>query len=279
MCAPTCDNDARAPPGNEEEHMGSASVQGPLWGAKAQDWSELTEPGQQPFYEAVFDVLRIGPETRLLDVGCGAGLALQLAGKRGAAVAGLDAAEGLVEVARRRNPDADVRLGDLEQLPFPDATFTAATSFNAVQYASDPTAALRELRRVLVPGSPVAVLTWGPPERSEMRDVLAAIGGLLPPPPPGAGGPFALSGPGALEALVTGAGLRVGVDGEVPTPYAYPDVATAVRAQAATGPAVRAAAHSGEAAVTDALTAVMRRYRRDGGVRLDNVFRYLIACT
>ena len=157
--------------------MGSASVQGPLWGAKAQDWTELTEPGQQPFYEAVFDVLRIGPETRLVDVGCGAGLALQLAAKRGAAVAGLDAAERLVEVARRRNPDVDVRVGDLEQLPFPDATFTAATSFNAVQYASDPTAALRELRRVLAPGSPVAVLTWGAPERSEMRDVIAAIGG------------------------------------------------------------------------------------------------------
>src|SRR5690242_3654420 len=159
--------------------VGSASVQGPLWGAKAQDWSELTEPGQQPFYEAVFDALGIGPDTRLLDVGCGAGLALQLATKRGATVAGLDAAEELVAVARGRNPDAYVRVGDLEQLPFPDATFTAATSFNAVQYASDPTAALRELRRVL----------------------------------------------------------------------------------------------------TDALTAVMRRYRRHGGVRLENVFRYLIACT
>ncbi|MBV9594909.1 MAG: class I SAM-dependent methyltransferase, partial [Actinobacteria bacterium] len=129
--------------------MGSASVQGPLWGAKAQDWSELTEPGQIPFYEAVFDALQVGPQTRLLDVGCGAGLALQLARKRGVDVAGLDASEGLLAVARERNPEADIRLGDLEQLPFPDATFTAATSFNAVQYAADPAAALRELRRVL----------------------------------------------------------------------------------------------------------------------------------
>jgi ubiquinone/menaquinone biosynthesis C-methylase UbiE len=109
--------------------MGSASVQGPLWGARAQDWSELAEPVQIPFYEAVFDALDVGPATRLLDVGCGAGLAVALAAKRGATVAGLDAAEGLVAVARRRTPDADIRLGDLEQLPFPDATFTAATSF------------------------------------------------------------------------------------------------------------------------------------------------------
>jgi SAM-dependent methyltransferase len=259
--------------------MGSASVQGPLWGARAQDWADLAEPAQVPFYEAVFDALGVGPATWLLDVCCGAGLALQLAAKRGATVAGIDAAEGLVAVARRRSPDADVRLGDLEQLPFPDAAFTAATSFNGVQYAADPQAALWELRRVLVPGSPVAVLTWGPPERSEMRDVLGAIGALLPPPPPGAGGPFALSAPGALETLVEGAGLRAGATGEVPTPYVYPDVATAVRAQSASGPAVRAAAHAGDAALQDALTAVMHRYRRDGGVRLDNVFRYVLAWT
>jgi hypothetical protein len=63
----------------------------------------------------------------------------------------------------------------------------------------------------------------------------------------------------------------------VPPPYVYPDVATAVRARSASGPAVRAAAHAGDAAVQDALTAVMRRYRRDGEVRLDSVFRYVVA--
>ena len=66
--------------------------------------------------------------------------------------------------------------------------------------------------------------------------------------------------------------------GEVPTPYIYPDVETAVRAQMSSGPAVRAAQHAGRQAVDDALTIVMTRYRgSDGVVRLDNVFRYLIA--
>jgi ubiquinone/menaquinone biosynthesis C-methylase UbiE len=72
---------------------------------------------------------------------------MQLAAKRGATVAGLDAAEGLIAVARERNPEADIRLGDLENLPFADGSFTAATSFNAVQYADDPRRALRELAR------------------------------------------------------------------------------------------------------------------------------------
>ena len=257
--------------------MGSAQVQGPLWGAKADEWSELTEPGQVPFYEAVFDALAIGPSTQLLDVGCGAGLAMQLATKRSATVSGLDASEGLIAVARRRNPDADIRLGELEELPFPDRVFTAATSFNAVQYATDPVAALRELRRVVTEGATVAVLTWGAPERCEMREVLSAIGGLLPPPPPGAGGPFALSAPGALEDLLDQAGLSVDLVGEVDNPYTYPDVATAVRAQSASGPAVRAATEAGEEALHAALTEVMQRYHRDAEVRLENVFRYVLA--
>jgi hypothetical protein len=113
-----------------------------------------------------------------------------------------------------------------------------------------------------------------------MRDVLGAIGALLPPPPPGAGGPFALSQPGALEDLVESAGLTPREAGEVTTPYQYPDVETAVLAQTSSGPAVRAAQHSGEEVLIQALQQVMTRYRQpDGSVRLDNVFRFLVATT
>src|SRR3954454_12380247 len=80
--------------------MGSADVQGPLWGAAAQDWAEIAEPGQIPFYEAAFEAIGVANGTKLLDVGCGAGLAMQLAEKRGATVSGIDAAEGFLAVAR-----------------------------------------------------------------------------------------------------------------------------------------------------------------------------------
>lgn len=258
--------------------MGSAEIQGPLWGSRARLWAQLAEPDQTPFYQAVFDAMEVTEGTLLLDVGCGAGLAMQLAAARGSTVTGLDASEGLVRIARERLPQADIRLGEMEDLPFPDAMFTAVTSFNAVQYASDPRRALRELGRVTQPGATIAIVTWGDPKRSEMRDVLAAIGGLLPPPPPGAGGPFALSAPGALEELVRSEGLTPKQDGEVPTPYSYPDVETAVRAQSASGPAVRAAQHAGQEELHNALTKVMSTYQKpDGTVRLDNVFRYLVA--
>ena len=258
--------------------MGTAQVQGPLWGAAARDWAEIAEPGQIPFYDAAHHAIAINPGTRLLDVGCGAGLALQLAVKRGASVSGIDASTGLLEVAKERLPDADLRQGDIEELPFDDDTFDAVTAFNAVQYASDPTQALREIKRVAKPGASVAIATWGPVEQCEMRLVLGAIGSLLPPPPPGAGGPFALAAPGALEALVESAGLSAEHAIDVPTPYIYPDLETAVRGHLSSGPARMAITKAGREAtaqaLTDALTPVVGT---DGSVRLDNIFKVVIA--
>jgi SAM-dependent methyltransferase len=258
--------------------MGSAQAQGRLWGAAAADWSQLTEPAMTPVYEAVFDAIGVGDDTRLLDAGCGSGLALLQARSRGAIVTGLDAAEELLAVARARVPAADLQQGDLEELPYPDGSFDAVTAFNSVQYATDPVAALGELRRVASPGAPVAIVTWAVPERCETRVVLAAIGAQLPPPPPGAGGPFALSAPGVLEGLVTAAGLRPRGSGEVAAPFHYPDLDTAVRAQLAAGPARRAIEHAGQTATAQAVRDAFACSRQsDGSYRQENAFRYLIA--
>jgi SAM-dependent methyltransferase len=238
----------------------------------------VNEPSCEPFYEAVFDALGLASGQRLLDAGCGAGLAMQLAAKRGARVTGFDASAGLLVIAAERVPDADVRQGDLEELPYPDDSFDAVTAFNSVQYAADPVAAVRELGRVAKPGAPVGLVTWGSAEQCETRVVLAAIGGLLPPPPPGAGGPFALSEPGKLEALAESAGLTPERAGDVPTPFIYADLETAVRAQLSSGPARRGIEHAGEQATRDALTASFAGSRQpDGSYRQDNSFRYLIA--
>lgn len=258
--------------------MGSAQVQGALWGGAAEVWAAHNEPLFTPVYEAVFDGIGVGAGTRLLDVGCGSGFALEIAARRGATVAGLDASPELLAIARRRVGGGDIRLGELEELPYADGSFDAATSFNAVQYAADPVTALRELRRVVVPGSPVAVVTWAEPERCESRAVLAALGSLLPPPPPGAGGPFALSAPGRLEALVAEAGLTPGHAGEVPTPFVYPDADIAVSATLSSGPGRMAIEHAGEEAAAEVLRQTFAASRQpDGSYRQDNAFRYLVA--
>jgi SAM-dependent methyltransferase len=258
--------------------MGTAEVQGTLWGAAAEDWAKLAEPSQIPFFEAALDALEIESGASLLDAGCGAGLALTLAAQRGAVVSGFDASAGLLAVARERLPGADLRQGDLEALPYADDSFDAVTAFNSVQYTSDPTSALREIRRVAKPGARVAITTWGRPEQCEMRAVLGAIGSLLPPPPPGAGGPFALAAPGALEALVESAGLEAERAIDVPTPYSHDDLETAVRSHLSSGPARRAIETAGLDATRAALTTVCEQARReDGSVNFDNVFKVLIA--
>ncbi len=126
--------------------------------------------------------------TRYLAVGCGAGMAAQIAAARGAQVSGLDAAEAPLEIARRRAPQGDFRQGDLEELPFDDDGFDVVTGFNAFQYAGNPTVALAEARRVTRPGGTVVIMTWGNPDGMEAALLVAAIRPLMPPPPPGAPG-------------------------------------------------------------------------------------------
>lgn len=257
--------------------MGSSEVQGRLWGAAPQDWLE-NEPFSVPLYEAVFAALAIGDGLRLLDAGCGAGLALQMAAARGATVSGIDAAEALLEVARERVPDADLRHGDLEDLPFADDAFDVTTSFNAVQYAADPEVALGEIRRVVRPGGAVAIITWGDPERCDTRAVLTAVGRLLPPPPPGAVGPFALSAPSKLEEFAASAGLRAERAAEVPAPFSFASLDDAVRIQLSAGPLQRAVEHAGEEATRQALRDAFAPFvRADGSIHQENFFRYLIA--
>lgn len=69
--------------------VSTAQVQGQLWGTRPQDYAELIEPWSRPLYEAVFEAAGVVEGTWLLDVGCGPGLAAQIAARRGAHVAGL----------------------------------------------------------------------------------------------------------------------------------------------------------------------------------------------
>ena len=130
----------------------TAEVNGVLWGTRSADWAQLQEGQCQPVYEAVLERLSVGPGTALLDAGCGAGMASQMAASRGARVTGVDASEALLAIARQRVPDGTFGCSDLETLPFADASFDAVTGFNSFQYAGNPGKALAEARRVTKPG-------------------------------------------------------------------------------------------------------------------------------
>lgn len=257
--------------------MSTAPANAAPWSARAADWAELQEAQTAPMYEAVIDAVFEEPGRRLLDAGCGSGLAAALAKQRGFVVSGFDAAPGLLEVARERVPDGDFREGDLEQAPFGDDSFDAVIACNAVQYAASHAQAVRELVRVAVPGGRIGIAMWAEHDRSEMSDVFDALGALMPPPPPGAPAPFALERRGALEELMSDAGISVDGGEDVPATFAYADLATAMRGQLSAGVLVRMEEAVGRERVHETLREVLVRYQRpDGRVVFENMFRYVV---
>jgi SAM-dependent methyltransferase len=252
-------------------------MQGRLWGAAARDWAELQEPMSLPLWDAMLRAAGVRTGTRILDAGCGSGGASALAAQHGAQVSGLDASDALIALARKRVPAGAFRVGDLEALPYGEQAFDVVVAANSVQYAADPIAALRELKRVCAPQGMFVIGTWGLPERCEQRVILKAVRDSLPSPPSGEG-PFALSAAGALERLVEQAGWRVVGTGEVDCPFEYRDLESHWRAQSAAGPMQAARQTVGEGPLRAVVEQAIAEYRTPtGGVRLENRFRYVTA--
>ena len=260
-----------------EERRTTSAVNGRLWGTAAEDWAAIQEGTCRPVYQAVFDRVGLKAGEQYLDAGCGAGLAAQMAAARGAQVFGLDAAENLLAIARRRVPDGEFQTGELESLPFADGAFDLVTGFNSFQYAASPAAALAEAKRVARPGSHVVVVTWGDPAGMGAASIVAALRPLLPPPPPGAPGPFALSDEAALRAFASAAGLEPLEVLDVDAPWHYADLATALRGLGSSGVAARARDNSSAEAVDDAHAKALAPFHQaDGSYRVAARFRGLI---
>ncbi|MFN2123646.1 MAG: methyltransferase domain-containing protein [Candidatus Promineifilaceae bacterium] len=255
--------------------MGTAKIQGQIWGARARDWADVQERVAVPLYEAVLKETAVGANTSVLDIGCGSGMFCEMAAKRGARVSGLDASESLLAIARERVKDGDFRTGELEELPYADRTFDVVVGFSSFQFATNPANALREASRVSRTGA-VVIAVPGKPEEDNF--FVKALVPLLPPPPPGAPGPIALSVDGALEALATQAGLTPSKVKTVECPWDYPDEKTALRGLMATGPATIAIQNKGEDVVREVFLNALAPFKTGSGrYHLKNNFRYMVA--
>jgi SAM-dependent methyltransferase len=257
----------------------AAAVQRRLWGTDPQAWAELAEAHNRPLFEAVLDAAGVTAGTRVLDVGCGSGLTLVLAAERGAEPSGIDISPGLLAVARERLPDADLREGDMETLPFADAAFDAVLGVNAFQFAGDPERALREAARVTRPGGPVVASQFAAPERSQGTVVHEAMSALVPPANAADHAPYALSAPGNLESALAAAGLEVVDAGEVVCVWRYATIDEAVRALLCSAGGARAREAAGEGRVRAVLAEALRPFEdQRGAVAMVNTFRWVAAC-
>jgi SAM-dependent methyltransferase len=180
----------------------------------------------------------------------------------------------MLNVARQRLPSCDVRLADLEALPFESSTFDAVLAVNSLFFARDLEAAMREVARVLDPAGRVVVTCWGPSERCQYTAVREAMATLGPPTSAGSRvAPSALAEPGAFEALFAQAGLRVVARGESVCAMVYPNAEVAWLAHASAAPTQAAIRTYGEDAVRRVLGEVDARHARgDGTISFENVF-------
>jgi SAM-dependent methyltransferase len=138
---------------------------------------------------------RLAPESRVLDVGCGPGVEAGAVAARGHRVLGIDAAPGMLAIARREHPGVEFRQADVRTVELREASFDAAMALFSLIFLPKPeiAAALRRLRGWLKPDGLLLV---------------AAQGGDAPREP-GEAALFRVLTRRELEELLRGAGFDV----------------------------------------------------------------------
>ena len=214
------------------------------WGRKAVEFAALTEVSNSREYVAMHQRLGIGAGDRLLDMACGSGLALELAACRGAIGAGIDASPRLLAVARDRNPDADLRAGDMNHLPWDDASFDVVTSFRGI-WGTTPNA-VAEAFRVLAPGGRFGITVWGHLKASPGYWAFLPLGMATEQKIVNQAAMVALGRPGAGESVLGAAGFTEIERVDVPSVLEFADPQAYARALVASGPAFEAIQAVGE---------------------------------
>lgn len=256
----------------------AALAQRALWSSDPEGWARFSEPHTRPLFDAVLEAAAVGSGSRVLDLGCGTGLALRLASQRGAVVSGIDVSEAMLSIARSRVPEGDLREAELDALPFDDAGFDAVLAVNAFQFAADPRHAIGEAARVCAPGGRVVVGMFGDPAGVESRAIHDAMTALSPPERDALHAPFTLAAPGALEEALAAARLVVVASGEVACPWEYASADDAVRGLIGSAGGTRAVQDAGRERTEAAIRAALEPFTRsDGSVRMRNGMRWVRA--
>ena len=232
------------------------------WGRRAVDFAALSEPSNCREYVAMHHRLGVAAGDRLLDVACGSGLAIELARLRGASCAGIDASPRLVAVARHRSPHADLRVGDMNALPWDPASFDVVTSFRGI-WGTTP-GAVAEIRRVLRPGGRAGITVWGHLKVSPGAWALAPFRLATTEKVDNQAAMVSLGRPGAGEQLLESYGFGDVERVEVPFALEFADPELYARAMAATGPGYEAIQNVGEAEFHRAAVEEAQGQLRDG---------------
>lgn len=128
----------------------------------ADAYADTMAPALRPVAEQVVHRAGLLAGEAVLDVGTGTGTAAGLAAGEGRQVIGLDAAAGMLEIARREHPGIEFIKADFTNVPLADGSIDVVVAVHALLFADDRVAALAEWLRVTRPGGRIALSVPGP---------------------------------------------------------------------------------------------------------------------
>jgi SAM-dependent methyltransferase len=153
-------------------------------------------------HDVVIERLAPAPGDSWLDLATGTGAIAERAAAAGASVTGVDLAPVLIETAEERAAERgleiDYRVGDVERLDLPDASFDKVSSTCGIMFSPDHEAAARELARVTAPGGRIALANWTP--TGGLAKMFKVMAPYQPAPPPSS--PFDWGDQGRVRELL-----------------------------------------------------------------------------
>ena len=261
------------------------------WNTGAAGWvanRALFDAVFAPVTAAVLEAAELGPEHRMLDVGCGAGTLLAAGAEAGASPVGVDISEVMAEAARRRVPEAEVVVADAQTADLLEASpgrpFDRVVSRFGVMFFADPAAAFANIRRACQPGARMVFACWRTAAENPVftagSEVIAARLESKPEPGgPNAPGPTAFADPERLGNLLSRAGwgrVRIdpfdfvcdyGIDGSDGVDERLAWILGSGTARLARERLLPELGPDGWEALLDEVRADLRRYLVDGAVR------------
>jgi ubiquinone/menaquinone biosynthesis C-methylase UbiE len=164
----------------------------------------------EPWARVLIDLAHVKPGECVLDACCGTGVVARLiapkAGPAGKAV-GLDFDPGMIAMCQRLSSDVEWQVGDLQNLPFADATFDVVICQQGLQFLPNREAGLKQIYRVLRPAGRMALAVWtelaNSPAHAILFEVMGATLGVDMSKPPA----WSLPEERQLRTLVSSAGF------------------------------------------------------------------------